>query len=37
MNNQISPVDTPPASQPPGKWLNRTVLGTGLTSLASDW
>src|SRR3972149_6719851 len=34
MNNQISPVDTPPASQPPGKWLNRTVLRTGLLAAA---
>lgn len=24
-------------SEQPSRWLNRTVLGTGLTSLASDW
>jgi MFS family permease len=29
-----NPSHTPP---PSGGWLNRTVLGTGLTSLASDW
>lgn len=29
-----NPSHTPPLS---GGWLNRTVLGTGLTSLASDW
>jgi len=27
----------PPRSTPPGKWLNRTVLGIGLASLLSDW
>src|ERR1700675_1197107 len=27
----------PEAAPKPNGWLNRTVLGTGLTSLASDW
>lgn len=32
-----TPAIAPPAAQEPARWLNRTVIGTGLTSLASDW
>jgi len=37
MSEKSSTGTASPALPEPGGWLNRTVLGTGLTSLASDW
>lgn len=37
MSEPASTVNPPPTPSPSDGWLNRTVLGTGLTSLASDW
>ena len=37
MNEKPSPANPSHAAPETRGWLNRTVLGTGLTSLASDW
>ena len=37
MSEQVSEAKGTPGSGSASGWLNRTVLGTGLTSLASDW